>query len=59
MGRDGSLGMKNIKEQGGTTFVQDEDSCVVFGMPKAAIETGAIDKVVSLSEMPGELINMV
>ena len=59
MGHDGRDGVLRIKQSQGKTLAQDEDSCVVFGMPKAAIETGAIDKVVSLSEMPGELINMV
>ncbi len=41
MGRDGARGMKNIVEGGGTTVAQSEESCVVFGMPKAAVELGA------------------
>lgn len=59
MGHDGQDGILRIKQSKGRTLAQDEESCVVFGMPKAAIEAGAIDKVVPLSDMAGELINMV
>lgn len=41
MGRDGARGMKHIVDGGGTTVAQNEESCVVFGMPKAAVELGA------------------
>jgi two-component system chemotaxis response regulator CheB len=59
MGHDGQEGMSQIKQTKGRSIAQDEESCVVFGMPKAAIEAGAIDKVVPLSDIAGELINMV
>jgi two-component system chemotaxis response regulator CheB len=59
MGHDGQEGILKINQSKGRTLAQDEDSCVVFGMPKAAIEAGAIDKVVSISDIAGELINMV
>ena len=51
MGKDGSKGMKVMKEQGAFNIDQDEKSCVVFGMPKEAIEIGAADKVASLNNI--------
>jgi len=55
MGKDGAEGLRRIKERGGVTMVQDEQSCAVFGMPKAAIALGAVDEVVPLANIPGEL----
>lgn len=52
MGNDGVEGLKAIKEAGGRTIAQDEESCVVFGMPKEAIRLGVVDKVASLHEIP-------
>jgi two-component system chemotaxis response regulator CheB len=51
MGEDGAEGLLAIRAKGGHTLAQDEASSVVYGMPRAAIERGAVDKVVSLSEM--------
>jgi len=48
MGRDGAVGMQEIKRNKGRTIAEAQESCVVFGMPKAAIELGAVDKVVPL-----------
>ncbi|MDQ0285635.1 two-component system chemotaxis response regulator CheB [Desulfofundulus luciae] len=59
MGRDGARGMAAIREKGGPTIVQDESTCVVFGMPKAAIEMGAAQKVVPLGEVAGEIARLV
>jgi len=53
MGRDGAAGLKRIREEGGYTIVQDEESSVVYGMPKAAHALGAARQVVNLKEMPG------
>ncbi len=53
MGRDGSQGLLKIKKSGGLTIAQDANSCVVHGMPKAAVEKGAVDYVVNLKEIPG------
>lgn len=47
MGRDGVIGMQSIKRARGYTIAQDEASCTVYGMPRAAIEAGAIDAVLS------------
>lgn len=55
MGMDGAAGIKTLKERGAFTLAQDQASCVVYGMPKAAVETGAIDKVVALSDIPKAL----
>ncbi|MFY9530975.1 MAG: CheB methylesterase domain-containing protein [Candidatus Acidiferrales bacterium] len=56
MGSDGALGMKAIKEKGGYTVGQDEGSCAVYGMPRACAETGTLKRVLSLEQIPGEII---
>ncbi len=56
MGDDGAKGMLEMKEAGAVTIAQDEESCVVFGMPKKAIELGAVDKVVPLSGIAGAVM---
>ena len=52
MGKDGAQGFIHIKEQGGLTIAQDERSCAVFGMPRAAIAMNAVDLVVPLAGIP-------
>ncbi len=59
MGNDGAYGIKVIKEKGGTTIAQDESTSVVFGMPKAAIATGCVDKVLPLHEISKEIIALL
>jgi two-component system chemotaxis response regulator CheB len=59
MGRDGADGLKSIQEAGGTTMVQDESTSAVFGMPRAAIELGAADRVLPLDEIPRALQELV
>jgi two-component system chemotaxis response regulator CheB len=56
MGDDGAKGMLEMKEAGAYTIAQDEESCVVFGMPKKAIDLGAVDRVLPLSAIPGAVI---
>ncbi|CDF82168.1 Chemotaxis response regulator protein-glutamate methylesterase of group 2 operon [Pseudomonas knackmussii B13] len=51
MGDDGARGLKEMHEAGARTCAQDEDSCVVFGMPKEAIRLGGVDQVVSLERI--------
>ncbi len=58
MGRDGSKGMRKFKDSGAKTIAQDEATCVVFGMPKAAIEEGAIDHVVALDKIAEEALKL-
>jgi two-component system chemotaxis response regulator CheB len=48
MGSDGALGLKAIREAGGTTIAEHEKTCVVYGMPRAAIQLGVVDQVVPL-----------
>ncbi len=45
MGKDGAKGLATVKEKGGRILAQDEASCVVYGMPKAAVEAGLADKI--------------
>jgi two-component system chemotaxis response regulator CheB len=59
MGRDGAMGMKAVKQLHGKTIAQDEKSCVVFGMPHAAIEMNVIDKVLPLERIAEEIVLMV
>ena len=56
MGKDGAVGIESIKKAGGHTIAQDEESCVVFGMPKEAIKTGAIDMILPLANIHSWLI---
>ncbi len=51
MGVDGAQGLKNLKQLGAATIAESESSCVVFGMPKAAIKTGCVDHVLSIEEI--------
>lgn len=55
MGRDGASGLLNLRENGATTFAQDEASCVVYGMPRAAWENNAAQRQISL----GEIANVI
>ncbi|MCP4592023.1 MAG: chemotaxis-specific protein-glutamate methyltransferase CheB [bacterium] len=58
MGEDGAQGLKRIRDRGGHTIAQDESSCVVFGMPAAAIKLGAAEQVVPLGQIAQRLILM-
>jgi two-component system, chemotaxis family, protein-glutamate methylesterase/glutaminase len=51
MGRDGAQGLKSIKAKGGYTIAQSEKTCVVYGMPKEAVEIEAVNKVVNIDEI--------
>ena len=55
MGDDGAEGLGAIKKEGGMTIAQSEESCVVYGMPKAAIERGYAVRVVALDVMAATL----
>ena len=56
MGDDGAAGLFEMKRAGAVTLAQDEASCVVFGMPRAAIERGAVDHVVPLEHMAARVL---
>lgn len=51
MGNDGAHGLKEIRESGGMTVAQDQNSCVVYGMPGAAVEMGSVIKICSPVEI--------
>jgi two-component system chemotaxis response regulator CheB len=57
MGADGAKGIEAIKKKGGVTIAQDKKTCVVFGMPDAAIKTGCVDFVTPLECIPKEIMN--
>jgi two-component system chemotaxis response regulator CheB len=59
MGADGAKGMLKMKEAGARNIAQDEATSVVFGMPKEAIKSGAVDRVVPLDRVTPEIIHMV
>ena len=56
MGYDGAEGMRMIKDFGGRTIVQDEASCVVYGMPKAVVDSNAADMVVPLEDIADHIM---
>ena len=58
MGSDGAGGMKAMRDAGARTIAQSEESCVVFGMPKAAINAGGVESVVSLNDIPGKILSL-
>jgi two-component system chemotaxis response regulator CheB len=58
MGDDGSTGMLEMKQAGATNIAQDEESCVVFGMPAEAIKRGGVDRVLPLDRIAGEVVRL-
>lgn len=56
MGDDGATCLGEIRDCGGYTVAQNEQSCVVYGMPRSAVEAGVVDKVAPLSEMSSEIV---
>lgn len=59
MGHDGREGMRLIKEKGGKTLAQNEETCTVYGMPKAVVDAGLADKVAPLDKIAAEIVNMI
>jgi two-component system chemotaxis response regulator CheB len=56
MGCDGAEGTRCIRKAGGITIAQDEESSMIYGMPKAAAETGCVDMVLPLNKIPSKLV---
>ena len=59
MGNDGTLGLRLLKRNGCYSVAQDESSCVVFGMPKAAIDAGVVDAVLPLESIAARIVSSV
>ncbi len=59
MGADGAAGLKRFRDNGAMTIAQNEDTCVVYGMPKAAVEMGAAEKILPLDKIAQTLIQSV
>jgi two-component system chemotaxis response regulator CheB len=56
MGSDGAMGMQAIRRAGGTTIAEHESTCVVYGMPRAAVELGVVDHTVPLPDIPAAIM---
>ena len=59
MGDDGAAGMLEMRKAGARTIAQDEESCVVYGMPKEAVKRGAVDKTVALAAIDKEILQQL
>jgi two-component system chemotaxis response regulator CheB len=59
MGSDGTIGLRLLKRHGCFVIAQDEASCVIYGMPRAAVEAGVTDAVLPLNEIAERLAAVV
>lgn len=58
-GSDGAMGVRAVKKMGGTVIAQDENTSQFYGMPGAAVQTGSVDFVLPLDEIPSALVTLV
>jgi two-component system, chemotaxis family, protein-glutamate methylesterase/glutaminase len=58
MGKDGVIGLKKMKELGSYLIAESEETAVVYGMPRVAVEAGIIDKIVKLPQIPYEVVKL-
>ncbi|HEY5282046.1 MAG TPA: chemotaxis response regulator protein-glutamate methylesterase [Polyangia bacterium] len=58
MGADGAQGLLEMRQAGAATIAQDEASCVVYGMPRAAVELGAAERILGLEHIPREMLHL-
>jgi two-component system chemotaxis response regulator CheB len=56
MGSDGKKGLQLLKLKGGTVVSQDEESSIVYGMPRAVVEAGIADEIVSLDDIYNRIV---
>ena len=59
MGADGAQGMLKLHELGAATIVQNEETCTVYGMPKAAFDLGAVDEVLPVNDIGAAIVAAV
>ncbi len=59
MGKDGARAIRRVHLNGGITFAQSEKTCVIYGMPKVAVELGGIDEILDLDDIPKRIIEIV
>ncbi|MGV8982741.1 protein-glutamate methylesterase/protein-glutamine glutaminase [Clostridium sp.] len=59
MGRDGAKGTEAVKDNGGITMAEHQSTCIIYGMPKAAFETGKVDEVIPLDKVAQEINKLV
>ncbi|MEG1255981.1 chemotaxis response regulator protein-glutamate methylesterase [Clostridium sp.] len=59
MGRDGANGIVEVRKSGGVTISEDESTCIIYGMPKAAYETNMIDEVIPLYDISKRITNII
>jgi two-component system chemotaxis response regulator CheB len=59
MGRDGAYGLQAIRRSGGHTLAQDEASCAIYGMPRSAVEIGAVEQILPPSQIAMRLMELV
>jgi len=57
MGRDGAEGLLELRESGAQTIAQEKESCIVYGMPKAAVEKGAAQQILAPEQIGHALIH--
>jgi two-component system, chemotaxis family, protein-glutamate methylesterase/glutaminase len=57
MGKDGAIGMLEMRQAGAYNLAQDEATCVVYGMPREAVAVGAVDEVVPIQDMTRQVLN--
>lgn len=59
MGNDGTSGLKRLKEKGTKVLAEDQSTCIVYGMPRAAVEAGVVDRIAPLHSIADEIIKML
>jgi two-component system chemotaxis response regulator CheB len=59
MGSDGTLGLRLLKRHGCYVIAQDEQSCVVYGMPRSAVDAGVVDCIMPLHDIAGKIVNIM
>jgi two-component system chemotaxis response regulator CheB len=59
MGKDGALGMLEMKQAGAHNFAQNESTCVVYGVPREAVAVGAVHEVGALNDLPRMVLDFL